>query len=133
MLANKKLGSRGEAEAGGKGNGDNNNHDDDGVNGSFLEGIRRSSFPPVNPKLSQEHAEGKPMSAMRAADRLKIQQEQQNNNNNGPMSQTPNGSSRFGKRDSLEVERPQLSSADKNYLRKRKLDMDKAFLEASND
>ena len=44
------------------------------------------------------------------------------------------GSGFFGKTgDSMEVERPHLGSADKAYLRKRKLDMDQAFLEASNE
>ena len=38
----------------------------------------------------------------------------------------------YDKRESMEVERPHLGSADKNYLRKRKLDMDMAFQEASN-
>ena len=128
LVNNNEVGSRGEGEGEGEDKGkckerDNKEVDKDGVNGSFLEGIRRSSFPPVNPS-KQEHT-GKPcMSAMRAAD-VKVQQD----NND----QTPNGTTRFRKRDSMEVERPQLNSADKNYLRKRKLDMDKAFLEASND
>ena len=100
--------------------GDTNN----GINGNFLEGIRRSSFPPdANKQQVQEHSK-QPMSAMRAADIKNQNRDEQTPNTNGHT---------FGKRDSMEVERPKLDSADKAYLRKRKLDMDKAFLEASNE
>ena len=92
-----------------------------GVTESFLEGIRRSSFPPV----ASQQDQGKPSTEARMslpAD-VKMQENQR----------TPQISNGFGKRDSMDVERPQIGSADKAYLRKRKLDMDKAFLDASND
>ena len=94
-----------------------------GVNENFLEGIRRSSFPPESSKQSQEQATGDVRMSLPAD--VKMQENEQ----------TPAGANGhdFGKRDSMEVERPQLGSADKAYLRKRKLDMDKAFLEAAND
>ncbi|QDZ17652.1 CDK activating kinase [Chloropicon primus] len=119
----------GEQVEGSKGEG--GEYNGDGLGKNFLEGIRRSSFPPAaSDQMQRDQTQKESTSGMRMslpAD-VKIQENQQTPNilKNGHDDE-------FGKRDSMELERPQLGSADKAYLRKRKLDMDQAFLEASND
>ena len=96
-----------------------------GNNGHLLQGVRRSSFPPEGD--CARDATGVKASASEVRMSLPAEMKM------GENERTPvlGGN---GHRDSLEAgERPQLGSADKNYLRKRKLDMDRAFELASND
>jgi len=90
---------------------------------SSLEVIRRSSFPPLSKQKTMDTDHSKCTSELRPAD-MQTTEEGVTPTTDAPM---------YMGRDSLDMERPQLDSADKAYLRKRKLDMDQAFFDASND